>query len=148
MTKGALISSLGLYLHVECTGNKVKRISLSYELPDEPSPLAERIAAHLEKGGPCPSVELDLSGCTDFQKRVYSTVQGIERGGRMTYGEVALLAGRPGAARAVGRAMATNPFLIIVPCHRVVARGGLGGFALGLDVKERMLALESLEGSG
>ena len=142
MTKGAPVNALDLYLYVECSEKGVKRIGFSRELPDEPSVLAEKLAAHLEKGAPCPAPELDLSGCTDFQKRIYATVQGIERGRTMTYGEVAFLASRPGAARAVGRAMAANPFLVLVPCHRVVARSGLGGFAFGLDIKERMLALE------
>ena len=59
-----------------------------------------------------------------------------------TYGQVALRAGRPGAARAVGRAMAANPFAILVPCHRVVARGGLGGYAWGTEIKEKLLCLE------
>ncbi|MDD4487857.1 MAG: MGMT family protein, partial [Methanothrix soehngenii] len=75
-------------------------------------------------------------------KRVYSVVRGIGRGKTLTYGEVAFLAQCPKGARAVGSAMATNPFAILVPCHRVVARKGLGGFAWGLEVKERMLALE------
>lgn len=142
MTKGAPVTSLGLYLIVESSGNRIKRINFSREVPDEPSSLAERIVAYLEKGAPCPSAELDLSGCTEFQKMVYLLVQEIARGRTMTYGDVALLAGRPGAARAVGRVMAANPFLVLVPCHRVVARNGLGGFAWGLDIKERMLALE------
>lgn len=144
MMKGAPVTSLGLYLIVECSGQKIKRIYFSREGPDKPSSLAERIVAYLEKGEPCPSAELDLSCCTDFQKRVYSAVQGIARGRTMTYGEVALLAGRPGAARAVGRVMAANPFLVLVPCHRVVAKGGLGGFAWGQDIKERMQALERI----
>jgi len=55
---------------------------------------------------------------------------------------VAAHAGRPRAVRAVGRAMGANPFLIIVPCHRVVARNGLGGFAAGIEIKEKLLALE------
>jgi methylated-DNA-[protein]-cysteine S-methyltransferase len=142
MTKGAFVTALDLYIIVECSGQKVKRIYLSQESPDEPSHLAERIAAHLEKGAPSPSPDLDLSRCTDFQKRVYSVVQGIRRGKTLTYGEVAFLARCPRGARAVGSALAKNPFAILVPCHRVVARKGLGGFAWGLEVKERMLALE------
>ena len=142
MTKGVFVTALDLYIIVECSGQKVKRIYLSRESPDEPSLLAERIAAHLEKGAPCPTPDLDLSRCTDFQKRVYSVVRGIKRGETQTYGEVAFLAQCPKGARAVGSAMATNPFAILVPCHRVVARKGLGGFAWGLEVKERMLALE------
>ena len=142
MTNGAFVAALGLYLIVECAGQKVKRIYFSQDRPDEPSILAEGIAAYLLRGGPCPSLKLDLSGCTDFQKRVYAAVRGVERGKTMTYGEIALQIGCPKGARAVGRAMATNPFPIIIPCHRVVARSGLGGFAWGLGIKEKMLHLE------
>jgi methylated-DNA-[protein]-cysteine S-methyltransferase len=144
MTKGALVSSLGLYLLVEWSGSgqRVLRIYFSREIPEEPSALAERIAAYLERGAPCPAAELDLLACTPFQKRVYSVVQKIRRGETMTYGEVAALAGCPKGARAVGRAMAANPFVILVPCHRVVARNGLGGFAWGLETKEKMQILE------
>ncbi|MEI8004338.1 MAG: MGMT family protein, partial [Methanothrix sp.] len=59
-----------------------------------------------------------------------------------TYGQVAERAGRPGAARAVGRAMACNPFAILVPCHRVVARNGPGGYLWGTEMKEKLLTLE------
>lgn len=145
MTNGTFVAALDLYLIVECSGQKVKRIYFSRDKPDEPSPLAERIAAHLEGGAPCPSLKLDLSGCTDFQKRVYSAVRGVERGRTMTYGEIALLVRCPKGARAVGRAMATNPFPIIIPCHRIVARNGLGGFAWGLETKENMLLLEKVK---
>ncbi len=72
-------------------------------------------------------------------------VQEIRRGETMTYGEVAARAGCPQGARAVGRAMAANPFVILVPCHRVVARHGQGGFAWGLETKEKMQKLEKEE---
>jgi methylated-DNA-[protein]-cysteine S-methyltransferase len=142
MTEGAFVPALGLYLRVERSDQKVKRIYFSKERPEEPSELAERISAYLERGAPCPAAELDLSACTEFQKRIYAVVQEIRRGETMTYGEVAARAGCPMAARAVGRAMATNPFAILVPCHRVVARHGQGGFAWGLETKERMQILE------
>ena len=144
MTEGALVSSLGHYLLVEWSGSgqRVLRIYFSREIPEEPSALAERIAAYLERGAPRPAAELDLSACTPFQKRVYSVVQDIVRGETMTYGEVAALAGCPKGARAVGRAMAANPFIILVPCHRVVARNGLGGFAWGQETKDKMQILE------
>lgn len=145
MTEGAFVPTLGLYLLVEWSDKKVKRIYFSQECPAERSELAERIAAHLEKGTLCPTVELDLSACTEFQKSIYAVVRGIRRGETMTYGEVAARAGCPKGARAVGRAMATNPFAIIVPCHRVVARKGPGGFAWGQETKERMLSLEKAE---
>lgn len=142
MTSGAFVPSLSCYLLVELFGPKVKRILFSDERPAETSRLAEEIAAHLEKGAPCPRAELDVSECTDFQKQIYSLVQAIPRGKTMTYGQVAERAKRPGAARAVGRAMATNPFAILVPCHRVVAKGGLGGYLWGTEMKEKLLTLE------
>jgi methylated-DNA-[protein]-cysteine S-methyltransferase len=145
MTEGALVPSLGLYLLVDWVDRKVRRIYFSQQRPAESSELAERIAAHLEKGAPRPAVELDLSACTPFQQKVYAVVQEIRRGETMTYGEVAARAGCPKGARAVGRAMATNPFVIFVPCHRVVARHGQGGFAWGLETKEKMQKLEKEE---
>ena len=98
MTGGALVHSLGRYILVEQSGKMVKWICFSKKPPDERSELAEEIVAHLEKGAPCPEAELDLSSCTDFRKDVYSLVRNIPRGRTMTYGEVAALAGRPGAA--------------------------------------------------
>jgi O-6-methylguanine DNA methyltransferase len=84
-----------------------------------------------------------MSECTDFQKLIYALVQAIPRGETRTYGQVAERAGHPGAARAVGRAMAANPFAILVPCHRVVAKTGLGGYLWGTEMKEKLLRLES-----
>jgi len=142
MTAGAIIASLGCYLLIERHGELVTRIYFSQDMPSELSKLAEEIAAHLESGSPCPRAKLDMSECTDFQKQIYALVQAIPRGKTMTYGQVADRAARPGAARAVGRAMATNPFAILVPCHRVVAKGGLGGYLWGTEMKEKLLRLE------
>jgi methylated-DNA-[protein]-cysteine S-methyltransferase len=142
LTSGAFVPSLGCSLLVEQQGEMVTRICFSQELPSEPSRLAEEIAAHLVWGAPCPRAELDISGRSDFQKQIYALVQAIPRGETMTYGQIALRAGHPGAARAVGRAMAANPFAILVPCHRVVARSGLGGYAWGREMKEKLLRLE------
>jgi O-6-methylguanine DNA methyltransferase len=142
MTSGAFVSSLDCYLLVDCQDGKVARIYFSQSMPAELSPLAEEIAAYLEGSAPCPEAELDMSGCTDFQKQIYAIVQAIPRGETATYGQVALRADMPGAARAVGQAMATNPFAILVPCHRVVARSGPGGYAWGREIKEKLLRLE------
>ena len=88
-------------------------------------------------------VELDLSWCTPFQHAVVDALRGVGRGETVTYGELAALSGHPGAARAAGSFCATNRFGIVVPCHRVVAADGLGGYgSLGLDYKRRLLALE------
>ena len=124
------------------SGPKAKRIFFSHENPAKTSKLAEEIAAHLESGAPCPRAELDMSECTKFQTQIYTLVQAIPRGKTKTYGQVAERAGRPRASRAVGRAMATNPFAILVPCHRVVATDGLGGYLWGREMKEKILSLE------
>lgn len=83
---------------------------------------------------------------TRFRKRVISEVRRISWGNTLTYGEVAKRAGSSGAARAVGTAMSTNRFPIVVPCHRVVgSAGGLGGFTApgGVGLKERLLMMEN-----
>ena len=87
---------------------------------------------------------LDLDGFSDFRKQVMRVVQAIAPGQTLTYGQVAKAAGRPGAARVVGQAMARNPYPLLVPCHRVVpARGGLGNYGCGgPEVKARLLELE------
>jgi methylated-DNA-[protein]-cysteine S-methyltransferase len=80
---------------------------------------------------------------SDFQKRVWMELVRIPFGETMSYGELARRVGRPGAARAVGRANATNPIALIVPCHRVIGSNGkLTGYAGGLELKEKLLAWE------
>jgi len=70
-------------------------------------------------------------------------VASIPRGATMTYATVAAAVGRPGAARAVGAAMAANRFAPVIPCHRVVGSDGtLRGYAGGLEMKLRMLVME------
>jgi len=77
-----------------------------------------------------------------FRTRVWSQARRIPYGRTETYSSLARAAGSPGAARAVGSAMAANPFPIIVPCHRVVAADGIGGFSAGGPLKRRLLELE------
>jgi methylated-DNA-[protein]-cysteine S-methyltransferase len=80
---------------------------------------------------------------TQFQRRVWALTRNIPRGQTRTYGQLARMAGSPGAARAVGQAMARNPWPIIVPCHRVLGSdGSLTGFGGGVDMKHRMLQME------
>ncbi len=82
-------------------------------------------------------------GGTEFQRRVWQLLREIPYGGTRSYGELAALLGQPGASRAVGRANATNPIPIVVPCHRVIgANGTLTGFAGGLDTKRWLLDFE------
>jgi methylated-DNA-[protein]-cysteine S-methyltransferase len=90
-------------------------------------------------------VELELDGCTPFQRAAIEALRRVPRGEVVTYGELAALAGRPGAARAAGSVCATNRFAVVVPCHRVVSASGLGGYGgLGAAYKRRLLELEGV----
>ncbi len=87
-------------------------------------------------------LEINLQG-TPFQKRVWSELQRIPFGETISYRQLADRLGQPTATRAVGRANATNPISVIVPCHRVIgADGSLTGFGGGLDVKRSLLQHE------
>lgn len=87
----------------------------------------------------------DLGRCNPFQRRVLLAEHAIPRGLVSTYGRIARHIGAPGAARAVGTALARNPFPLVVPCHRAVrANGSLGGFRGGLDMKRRLLESEGV----
>ena len=90
-------------------------------------------------------VELDLADLTPFGRELAKTLRAVPRGEVVTYGELAALAGRPGAARAAGTFCAQNRLAVFVPCHRVVAADGLGGYgSLGGSYKRRLLALEDV----
>lgn len=83
---------------------------------------------------------------TAFQLSVWQALREIPYGQTRTYGEIAAAVGRPRAARAVGMANHDNPLLILTPCHRVLGKdGSLTGFACGLEIKRRLLALEGAE---
>ena len=88
---------------------------------------------------------LDLSGLSPFQRAVADALHRT-RGGTITYGDLAALAGRTGAARAVGRAVRDNPLLVLIPCHRVVGAKDNGGWsAFGSpEVKARLMELDRL----
>lgn len=90
-----------------------------------------------------PELPLDMDRLAPFQRNVLAELAKCGRGELLTYGALAARAGVPKAARAVGRAMATNPFPLVLPCHRVVgASGKLTGFGGGLDMKRWLLELE------
>ena len=91
------------------------------------------------------SLALQLTG-TSFQKAVWREIARIPYGETMTYSELAQCAGAPRAIRAAGTSTGRNPVSIIIPCHRVVGKGGtLRGFAGGLERKRQLLELERYE---
>lgn len=89
--------------------------------------------------------QLQLPSRTPFRDKVLAATRAIGYGKTTTYGDLARIVGHPGAARAVGTVMSTNRFPILIPCHRVLAAGGLlGGYTspAGTDLKRRLLELE------
>ena len=81
---------------------------------------------------------------TPFMRRVWAELVKVPYGATATYGEIAERIGNPGGSRAVGLANNRNPIAIIIPCHRIIGRSGkLVGYAGGVELKERLLALES-----
>ena len=92
---------------------------------------------------------VDLEKCSLFQRRVLLAEYAIPRGWISTYGRIAESLRIPGGARAVGSALAHNPFPIIIPCHRAIKSDGeLGGFQGGLKMKRALLRLEGVELTG
>jgi O-6-methylguanine DNA methyltransferase len=87
-------------------------------------------------------IPLDVPG-TPFQKAVWKATAAIPFGTTVTYGDIAAKIGRPRAVRAVGTALGKNPVCIIVPCHRVVPKGGgIGQYAYGTDMKQWLIDFE------
>ena len=108
--------------------------------------LCRRIACHLT--GTRTSYDeilIDLDWATPLQRELALAARAIPWGEVVSYGELAALAGRPGAARAAGSFCADNRYSLIIPCHRVVAARGIGGYgAAGPALKRRLLAVEGL----
>jgi methylated-DNA-[protein]-cysteine S-methyltransferase len=108
--------------------------------------LAERLARYLNgEDMSFPLEELAMERCGAFQTLVLRAEHAIPRGSLSTYGRIAAHIGHPRAARAVGTALGTNPFPILIPCHRAVRTdGSLGGYAGGLEMKRILLAMEGV----
>ena len=85
---------------------------------------------------------------SEFQRQVWDALCEVPYGHVITYAELARRVGRPRAARAVGTANHANPWPVLVPCHRVVAQSGLGGYGGGPDVKRFLLRLEGVTAYG
>ncbi len=126
-------------------------LGISFDLdgrtPESPSSsaLAGDLDSYL-KGNPEPLDHfLDLSFASPFSRSAWTVARQIPFGTVMTYGDLAGKLDRIGGARAVGQAMGSNRFPLLIPCHRVVARGGaLGGFGSGLRLKRWLLEQEGV----
>lgn len=103
----------------------------------------QTILNHLDHNEPHLDLPLDVRA-TAFQRQVWEKLRAIPYGQTVSYGEVAKALGKPGAVRAVGRACATNPVALVIPCHRVVREDkSLGGYRWGLERKKKLLEHES-----
>lgn len=118
-----------------------KRFSQVPQRMDPPPDLAERVKRCAERGD---GTAVDWDSLSGFQRRALEACAQIPWGQVQSYGDLAKVMGAPGAARAVGTAMARNPIPMLIPCHRVVKAGGeTGGYGLGgTAAKERLLTVE------
>ena len=144
----AYSKSIGLYVNCTMQDGSVTEVTLTAHPASGAirGGTASMIVDFLDEGrGSLSSLRVKLVG-TEFQKKVWSQIRQIPPGQVMTYGVVAKLVGRPRAARAVGAAMKSNRLPILVPCHRVVSSGGLGGYSAhgGLRTKKKLLQVEQL----
>ncbi len=133
---------------VQAAGGEAEAVASApapLEVREDPAffePLREQLAQYFVGRREHFNLELDLHG-TPFQIAVWRELLNIPYGKLRTYGQVAKALGRPAATRAVGQAAGQNPLPVLVPCHRVIGKGGsLVGFAGGLTTKARLLRLE------
>jgi methylated-DNA-[protein]-cysteine S-methyltransferase len=131
---------LGLWhVHVHWSGDTMHRIRFAREgIPGTvPEPVRQYCA-----GMPVDLTTLDSVPLHDegTYSRIYHVVRKVPYGRTASYGEIAQLAGT--GARVVGQAMARNPTPLVIPCHRIVAARGIGGFSPSVEIKEALLLLE------
>lgn len=111
--------------------------------------IPEAIAGIVAGKKPAQTLPIDWTGITPFRRAVMEECMRIPAGQTLTYRDLAAKVGRPGAARAVGRVMATNPWPLLVPCHRVVGSDGtLHGYGGGLPMKAALLRAEGAPVTG
>lgn len=102
----------------------------------------DQVLAFLSGDATLAKLPLDIRG-TVFQQRVWSALRQIPRGETRTYRDIASAIGAPKAVRAVGSACGANPVALVIPCHRALRTdGGLGGYAWGLERKQKLLKIE------
>jgi methylated-DNA-[protein]-cysteine S-methyltransferase len=127
-------------------GSGIRTQAAIEEAPPEIRRTAREIGAYFSGAESDRELRADLLdglATSDFTRRVLERVSEIPRGRTASYGEVAALAGNPRAARAVGGVMKSNPFPIIIPCHRVIrSDGSVGGFGGGREMKAWLLTFE------
>ena len=141
-------SPIGL-LQISADQRKLRGVALVESRTEEERPnfITEQAKAQLEEYFAGERTEFTLFflyNGTDFQRQVWSKLSEIPYGKVVTYGQLAAAIGQPTACRAVANAVGQNPYLILLPCHRVVASDGIGGFRAGVEAKKHLLTLEGI----
>jgi len=140
----AALDGVGRLTHLGFSKAEHERIAIEGGERDDKAiaPVARQVLEYF--AGKRKSFDFPLAAKgTDFQKQVWAALVKIPFGKTTTYAALAEKLGRPGAFRAVGRANATNPIALIVPCHRVIGTDGtLTGYAGGIPIKQKLLELE------
>lgn len=135
---------------IEGNDEGVTRVYMPHERTGPNTPRASRVVKdaqrqleeYFAKTRRAFDLALITEKATSFQRECWAVLADIPYGAVATYAQVARSVGRPFAARAVGNANHANPWPIFIPCHRVVASNGLGGYGGGIAVKEFLLELE------
>ncbi|MFA5375429.1 MAG: methylated-DNA--[protein]-cysteine S-methyltransferase [Dehalococcoidia bacterium] len=116
----------------------------SIESPDEFGDLPQRLERYARGERIIFNDTIDFDNTTPFQRAVWEATRAIPHSETRSYEWIAQRIGRPKAARAVGQALKSNPFPIVVPCHRVIGKdSSLTGFSCGIDIKKHLLDLEA-----
>jgi len=126
---------------------QIARLAKAHGEPsaDASHPAAKQLRAYVDGKRRSFTVPVDLELATPFARKVLTQLHQLPPGKLTTYGELAREVRRPKGARAVGGAVGSNPVPVVVPCHRVVAANGLGGFGGGLPMKRWLLRREGID---
>ncbi|HEY6585626.1 MAG TPA: methylated-DNA--[protein]-cysteine S-methyltransferase [Candidatus Methanoperedens sp.] len=137
---------LGRYIEIEY-GTKLRSLSFVQPGKNYVEKKTHDVTYELEHyfdGKPIDfSLDVDISYLSPFEQKVLTETRKIKYGKTITYSELAEKIGSR-AVRAVGNALGKNPLPIVIPCHRVVAKKGIGGYSEGIGIKTRLLELEQV----
>lgn len=146
----SLLRAFDLQLAIFASGKGVVRLSVGDKVENQLPPNAHteeavsQLVEYFQGERTEFDLRIDVQQGTDFQRQVWKELHTIPYGSIVSYRELATAIGNAKAVRAVGRANGMNPIPIIVPCHRVIGSDGLlTGYALGLELKQRLLNLEN-----
>lgn len=148
MSDCCIKSPFGYYFRIHERNNKLHSMYFTEKGPlkkpenDVLKKAAEQMTEYFEGKRKKFSLPLELDG-TDFQKRIWTEMLNIKFSEAIPYSELARRAGMPKAVRAAANACGRNPMGVVIPCHRVVAKNGIGGFTGDLNLKRKLLEFEN-----